>query len=266
MNREGLRPEAAVQDVLRSLPEPPVSVDFRARLRREFADGSIRVQRARSRSLGSPARAAAVAAAMLAALVMVANRGPQWTVEGVTGSGAVVVNGHPIPAHETETLRRAIRPGAHLATSGDVQVDLVLAGRMAIQIAPGSQASIPNSPGRWFGRLVHNEVSAGEVRFTTGAALRGSGVRIRTPEVVIDVQGTTFAVIRESAGSCVCVLEGRLRMSEAASGVGEVVREGTRRYVFNDGRPPLVEPILPMETMKLTMLRDRFSARSAGAP
>jgi hypothetical protein len=35
-----------------------------------------------------------------------------------------------------------------------------------------------------------------------------------------------------------------------------VVEAGTRRFVFNDGRPPRVEPIPPDELMKLTMLRD----------
>jgi hypothetical protein len=33
------------------------------------------------------------------------------------------------------------------------------------------------------------------------------------------------------------------------------VYAGFRRSVFRDGRAPRVEPIRPMETMKLTMLR-----------
>jgi hypothetical protein len=35
----------------------------------------------------------------------------------------------------------------------------------------------------------------------------------------------------------------------------DTVWAGLRRSVYRDGRAPKVEPILPMETMKLTMLR-----------
>ena len=45
--------------------------------------------------------------------------------------------------------------------------------------------------------------------------------------------------------------------------LSEVVLEGTRRSVFRDGSAPLVEPIRPMETMKLSMLRDQATRELA---
>ena len=69
------------------------------------------------------------------------------------------------------------------------------------------------------------------------------------------VKGTTLAVFRLPDASCVCVFEGEVAM--LGGGHDDTVDAGTRRTVYRDGRPPLLEPIRPMETMKLSMLRDQ---------
>jgi ferric-dicitrate binding protein FerR (iron transport regulator) len=75
------------------------------------------------------------------------------------------------------------------------------------------------------------------------------------PEAVVDVTGTVFAVFRNSEGSCVCVLEGTVRMQHDA-GAAEVLPL-RRRLIPAQGEPPREEPIRAMERMKLEMLRDQ---------
>jgi len=82
---------------------------------------------------------------------------------------------------------------------------------------------------------------------------------LRAPGARIHAVGTTFAVIASPESTCVCVLEGEVRM-EGVGGPAEVVTAGTRRTLFT-GRDEVVdEEIFPMERMKLEMLRDRVSA------
>ena len=260
MSHESLRPdEKAARDAVRGLPPPQADAAYRDRLRRSFGSGTIesRVRPSRIRPIVWGAPLAAAAAIVLA---VVLNQGPRWELDGVSGSGSVAVDGRDLAVSERDAIGRAVRSGTRIRTSGDVQIDLRLPGMMALQIPPGSEAVIPTAPGRWFARTSLGEVTAGEVRFTTGPGLRGARLRISTPEAWIDVSGTTFAVIREPIGSCVCVLEGEVRMSSRTARE-EVVRAGTRRYLFTDGRPPLVEPIRSMEVMKLTMLRDQAATQ-----
>lgn len=251
-----LRPEEkAAQEAIRSLSTPPADPAYRDRLRQAFASGSIE-SRIRPRPRVPTVLWLAPAAAAALVLAFVSNQGPRWNIGGVSGSGIVVVDGFELSSTDSAALGRAIRPGARLRTSAEVQIDLLLPGVLSIQVAPGSELVIPGSPGRWFARTSSGRVTEGEVRFVAGSRLRGGSLRITTPEARVDVTGTTLSVIREPSATCVCVLEGVVHMSPEG-GPATAVRPGTRRYVYGDGRPTLVEPIRPLEVMKLTMLRDQ---------
>ena len=56
---------------------------------------------------------------------------------------------------------------------------------------------------------------------------------MRAPEVRVEVTGTTLAVIREPQGTCVCVLEGAVRMGGPREPMA-TVPHGHLRYVFGD--------------------------------
>jgi hypothetical protein len=70
--------------------------------------------------------------------------------------------------------------------------------------------------------------------------------------------GTTFAVICEPTGTCVCVMEGRLKVG-TRGGPGPVeVTAGHRRYVFADGRPEESAEMRDTEHAPLGELQQRM--------
>lgn len=247
-----------VQRSLRRLPRGEANREFRDRLRSQFihdvVPGGVRgLPRTRwSRRWGMAAIAASTAVAILASAWLL-NTGPAWELTGSSGSGMVQVDGRPTPLDAPTEIARRLHPGADVLLPADAQLDLMLPGIALIQITGGSHATLPGRPGRWFARSMVASLDAGEIRISTGPSFRGTQLKVVTREARAIVTGTTLAVLRQADSSCVCVLEGTVSMISNASAA--TVRTGFRRSVFRDGSAPLVEPIRPMETMKLTMLR-----------
>ena len=187
-----------------------------------------------------------------------ANRAPQWKLESVHGDGIVIVDGAPVPTAHAEDLARRMRSGAFVQLPAGVELELVSRGTLAVQITGGTHASVPSLPGRWFARHAAAEVREGEIRVTTGSAFHGARLAIDTPEARVAVVGTTFAVICEPAGTCVCVMEGRL-MVGARGGAMSPVMAGHRRYVFADGRPEESAEMRATEHEPLGDLRARMT-------
>jgi hypothetical protein len=136
-----------------------------------------------------------------------------------------------------------------------MQVDLLCPGRLALQATAGSEFTVPRSPGRWIARASECAVDQGEVRFATGPRFHRARLRIALPSARVEVVGTTLAVICDRDSSCACVLDGQVTMTDMAGTVA-TVHAGERRTVSRD-KPAHVEPIRPMERMKLQMLDDR---------
>jgi ferric-dicitrate binding protein FerR (iron transport regulator) len=257
---ESLTPaEQEAQQSVRALPEVEASAEFRDRLRRQFVDGFPGVVERR------PARVTPIAvrfglplalAATLAALVFTLNRGPAWTVSGFEGAGTVYVAGKAMDAGNAPEFARALRPGVSLRADDEMQLDLMSAGHVALQLAPGAEVTLPKPPGRWFGREVSCTVKQGEVRFVTGPRFPGSKLRIGGPSAGVEVTGTTLAVIVDAMLTCVCVLDGEVRVMMMGTNRTEMVTEGHRCTVQDIGAEPEMEEISDMERMKLTMLRD----------
>jgi ferric-dicitrate binding protein FerR (iron transport regulator) len=244
----------SLQRSIRSLPRRTAHPEFRARLRAQFVQDAIPVRR-RGAATTWRITAAAASIAVILALGWFLNRGPSWTLAAASGSGAVEIDGHSVQLDAPAEIARRLRPGGRVRLPADAQLDLELPGKAMIQLVGGSSVTLPGTTGRWIGRSMTATLDAGELRGTTGPAFRGVRLTVRTPETRAIVTGTTFAVLRLPDASCVCVLEGSVAMITA--GATDTVRAGLRRSVFRSARPPLVEPILPMETMKLTMLRDQ---------
>ena len=196
---------------------------------------------------------AASSAAVILALAWMHNAGPAWELTGSSGSGMVQIDGRPTPLDAPAEIARRLHSGADVLLPADAQLDLELPGIAVIQLVGGSHATLPGRPGRWFARSMVASLDTGEIRISTGPAFRGTRLEVVTPEARAIVTGTTLAVLRQADASCVCVLEGKVSMISNASAA--TVYAGFRRSVFRDGSAPRVEPIRPMETMKLTMLR-----------
>jgi hypothetical protein len=259
--------ETRVRAALRAVPPERPEPGFRDRLREEFASGTIE-SAAPPRALVIPWRrrattrwgAGALAAAAAVLLVSLLNRGPAWRVSEVRGGGMVSFDGVPVPTSRRDELARRLRPGVFLQLSPGVELEVASRGLLAIAYAPGTQASLPAPPGRWFQRRSHAEVHGGVIRAATGPGFRGAGLTLETPEARVEVAGTTFTLICESAGTCVCVLEGRVRVgTRGGAGMAEV-EAGRRRFVFADGRPEVNTPMLPTEHVELGRLRGRVGA------
>lgn len=254
--------EARAREAVRGLERPRADAAYRERLKRDFVTGQIGERRvlelpiAWHRRLAWRLALAPVAAAALVVAVVLANRGPGWTVLATSGDGVAVVDRTPVPLGHGAELERRLRPGARLAMPEGSEMEIATAGGLVVQVTAGTEFTLPAVPGRWFGRQVTGAVRHGEIRVTTGPAFRGARLRVDTPEATVQVTGTTLAVICEPAGTCVCVYDGAVQVG-ARGAVAETVPSGRRRFVFNDGRAPEMADIRPMEIQKLGMFRDR---------
>lgn len=199
--------------------------------------------------------AASIAAATFLVTVLLLNQGPAWRVASSHGEGIAVVDGRPVPIGHTTDFDRWLRPGATLQIPDDSDLEIHSAGLLAVALLPGTRFTIPDVPGRWFRRTVHAEVSGGEARITTASRFRGARLEIKTPDARIEVTGTTLAVICEPEGTCVCVLDGVVRVGDQEQPRVDVGR-GRRRYVFADGRASLNAEIRSSEQEKLTEFRE----------
>jgi len=255
--------EQQARDAVRQLSRPRASAAFRARLKREFVGGTIGAP-----AWSAPARGAwgatwmvlaPAAAVMLVVLALVFNRGPDWDVVSVTGSGVAVVDGRPILLTHAEELELALRRGGKVRLSGGGTLELMAPGQMAIEIVSGSEATVPPVAGRWLGRKLEASVQSGEMRITTGRDFRGARLAVSTPEATLMVVGTTLAVIREDVGTCVCVMDGRVMMGPRNAAMAPI-ESGRRRFVFNDGRPPEEAEIRDAEKVALAEMRARHSS------
>jgi len=252
--------------LVRGLETPEADPVFRTRLREGFVSGRIAEETAaRPRPVRAASTpwwrlpvvgwaAAAAAVAVVLTSVVVLNRAPAWRLVGVEGTGIVVVDGRQVPIDRADALAASLRPGARVRVPDGATISIASAGLMAVDFTSGSDLVVPHLPGRWYGRDAHAEIQRGSMRITTGHDFQGARLRIDTPEAGVEVTGTTLAVICEPAGTCVCVLEGGVKVGPR-DGPMEVVTAGRRRFLFVDGSEEADE-MRPAERMKLSMLRD----------
>jgi hypothetical protein len=175
-------------------------------------------------------------------------------VTDVEGEGIAVVDGRGIPMNHREELALALRPGARVIVPAGCQIEITNPGNLVVQMTSGTEAEVPRAPSRWFRRTVSGEITTGQWRITTGAGFRGARLMVKTPEAGVEVTGTTLAVIREPHGTCVCVLEGGVRVGRH-DGERATIEAGYRRFMFVDGRDESDE-MRPDERMKLGMLKE----------
>lgn len=245
----------ALRERLSRLPSRPAPAEFHARLRYQFVHDAISPPSSRrwSRSIVAAGALSAAAAAVVLAVTILGS-GPVWELSAVTGSGVARIDGADVPLSTPDALVRRLRGGAEVVLPAGAQIDLRLPGIAVIQITGGTRMVVPGGPGRWLSQTITASLDSGELRLSTGPGFRGRQLIVVTPEMRVVVAGTTLAVLRDEEASCVCVFEGRVSMTDG--GGTDTVRAGMRRSIFRNGRPPLLEPIRPMEAMKLEMLRD----------
>ena len=257
--------EERVREQLRGASVPAANVAFRERLKRDFVAGEfaqlqnvvpLHAER-RTHRIRWMVGMAAAAAVMIVTLAL--NQAPRWTALPSAGAGTLVVDGVTVPLLDTESLTRRLRPGSRLLLRGTQDLDLVSSGLLALQLSPGTEMVLPTPPGRWFGRAARGSVDRGHLRITTGRQFGGSRLAITTPDAMVQVTGTTLAVIAEPAGTCVCVLEGTAHV-RPHRGAMTSVPPGTRCEVARAEPSSQSGEIRVAERPKLLDLRDRLKS------
>jgi hypothetical protein len=181
--------------------------------------------------------AAPIALAALATALVAADRGPRWEVLAASGTGVAIVNDRPIPMNHIDDLKRWIRPGVRVRVPDDSYLEIAGFGQIAFHLEPGADFTLPRPPGRWFARTASGTIRSGAVHVTSGRRFAGARLTLVTPEAAIEMTGTSFAVMRETQGTTVSVLEGTVRMG-ALNGPMSAVPQDERRTLFSDGRAP----------------------------
>lgn len=262
--------ERRAAEAVRGLSAPRPDAAYRARLQREFVAGSLTSPwvagtisphaEEHPRGMWDSLLVPAVAAVLVVAGLLF-NRGPGWQVLGVTGTGSAQVNGRTIALDRPEEIGRAIRDGARVHLPPGVSMTVSAPGRMAVEITPETEAELSAPPARWLGRLASARVAQGEIRITTGERFHGARFEVTTPEARVEVRGTTLAVICEPTGTCVCVMDGVVRVGAHGQPMVDVPA-GRRRYVFHDGRPPEQAEMRPIERVKLGEMMEHRPAQA----
>ncbi|MEO5987646.1 MAG: FecR family protein [Candidatus Eisenbacteria bacterium] len=250
-----------VRAVLLALPQAEADSHYRAQLRARFTQGDFKTQPDMVVHMPALQRAAWVTpllavAACLVLAVMTFNQAPAWQVTRARGAGAVLVGNRIVPLSSTAMLSAALAHGGRVRLPAGGELELVAPGNMAMSLAEGSEVVIPRAPGRWFARSVHADVRSGEAFITTALGFHGSHLTVSTPEATVEVVGTTFAVLRHPEGTCVCVMEGRVRVGAVGEPMVEV-GAGLRRFCYPHGSARASEsaPILGYSEHALHELR-----------
>lgn len=259
--------EQRARDLVRALGVPRADADFRGRLKAQFMAGAIPervVDAARTEAPPPPgiiafprpffARPAfwsslAAAAAALAIVVGIGNRGPDWQVTMAKGDGEVIVGAQHISLHDPKAIGAALARGGRLQLAAGNTLELVAPGEVAVRMTRVTDMTLPAAPNRWFSRDVQVAVRHGDTFYSTGSAFHGARLRVTTAQAQVLVTGTSLAVLSNEDGTCVCVMEGRVAVREAHAKPGpasamHMIPAG-RRYVFpSDGTESFEDDML----------------------
>jgi len=231
---------------------PPVRPDpfFRDRLKRDFVSGAV-AQGAAAAAVRTARRRAVLQFAVLSALavgvwLLFELRGPAWRLYQVAGAGEIRVNGQAVDAGDRTRLARLLGPDARVQVSGDARLDLVAGDILLLELAPGTDMTLPGELTRWFSGPLPLEASLrrGEVHLRTGPGFSGRGFTLRTAEGLTRVAGTVLSVLETEELTCVCVLEGTARIGRDEARLEEV-SAGFRKVMFRGDKPSLVTDIEP---------------------
>jgi ferric-dicitrate binding protein FerR (iron transport regulator) len=249
--------ERAALEALKRLPHPSASGEVREKARAAFVRGETPPGSLSAVSPGPRRRARrliplAVAAAVVIALALFSygNRSThEWYVTDVVEPSGVRAG----EAHLETGTRLA---SGVVSTEEGSELEIQLGDQLRFRMLPGTAIELPKPPGRWFGRSRTIRLTDGEIYGTTGGQGLAFDLRIETSEAVAEILGTTFAVLKLDVGTCVCLWTGGVTVTPVAGGDAVRLPDEMKYYVYNDGRPGKMEPIDPMERMKLSMTHD----------
>ncbi len=176
-----------------------------------------------------------------------------WQQATVVGEGEVLVDGKPVRPPGPGEPWPEMSGERMVQTGKDTELTLLGERDLLWVYTPQTKAKLPGIQ-RWGPRL-DCELEGGEVRLTTAPCFRPTLI-ITTPEAEVRVTGTTVAVIRNDEGTCICVFEGEVGVTNKMRGDDRMIPPGKRWVVRKDGEQTDFQDLEGMESMKLSMLRD----------
>jgi len=255
--------EQRVREAIRDLGRVRADPAFRERLKRGFVSGAIRRPKAPAQPRFFPLPAWQFAALMLAAvavwLLIQFFPGPSWKIQAVLGKGWITVNDERVDAREPGLLAHLVLPGARVQVGGEALLDLRGGDALLLELAGGSDVTLPAAPRSWFAKPLECFLHAGEIRLRTGPEFAGQRLAVRTAEGTTEITGTTVSVYKGDGFTCVCVLEGTARIGKDAAHMQDV-SAGLRKVMFSGDRASEISDIEPHHEEELL----RFEERNAG--
>lgn len=264
-NRNSSEQERRIREAIRSTGEVRADEAFRARLKREFVEGTLS-EPAASRTDQRPRRLprwswvlvpAAAAAAILLFVLFLPAPGPTWEFQAVRGEGQVEIDGQSLAVDDAVLLARALVAGGRIRVPEKISLDLRLDDRLVLELDEEADVTLPvPAPPKSGGPLVA-EVHQGELRIKTGPGFPGEAMHILTPEGRTEIVGTVISVYRGEGYTCVCVLEGIALVGEDEARLEEVP-EGMLKIMFDDGSEAIVTDIASSHEADLQEFSERY--------
>ena len=240
--------ERRIREAIRSTGDVRADTAFRARLKREFIDGTISapaVPRDEPRARTMPRWwwiLVPAAAAVLLFVLFLPGPAPTWVVQRVHGEGQVEIEGATLATGEPDLVARALRSGGRVRVPDGVSLDLRLDDLMLLALVAGTDATVPAPPGPDAEGPLIAEVHAGDFMVKTGPGFPGTELHILTTEGRTEIVGSVVAVYQGDGYTCVCVLKGTARVGADEEHLEEIT-QGMLKIMFGDGSPAIVADI-----------------------
>ncbi len=261
--------DSELHDRVKELPPLRPGTAYRERVRRQFTGsvpfevvGASAPPRRALRRWWPPLAAAALLAVALAALTARPGAAPVWRVLDVSGARVITIDGAGRPAGGTGGLLLA--SGSRVTGSSEGDLTVGIPGGLSLVLGPGAEVRLGVKRGVFRPPVLTAEVLAGTAWGTTGDRFPPGGLDIVTAEADAHVSGTTFAIMCEPTNTCVCVLEGKVRVIVPSGGI-ETVPAERRLYVSRTENRTALEPLPADERAKLESVRARGSFGDAAS-
>ncbi|MEX1023614.1 MAG: FecR domain-containing protein [Planctomycetota bacterium] len=158
--------------------------------------------------------------------------------DGASFDGASAVSAPMNPADDRDAMQRALL-GAETVSSRAAQFELLFDGRVQVVVQPGTVlAGQPFRPRAADEPLVL-DLTEGEVFVRTEPGSGPHDIRIRTPHSEVLVVGTTLGVMCRAEETCICVVEGKVRV--LAPGAEHQVEGGQSLFLERGHEPRAFE-------------------------
>jgi len=202
---------------------PPARTDFRAELRRQFLTGEFPAGQSfqsddsdELRPAGKLLRfllpVAAVAAILLVTFLAPGLFGERTWYAQVLGEGSVEVAGLTLGAREKARIGVEVSLGGPIVV-GESSLRLELEDHMVLEIRPETTLTLEPLPDAGSGERFVIRIDRGEVDLRTLDEGLDFPVLFTTEEAWVRVVGTTLGVMAGEEGTCVCVSEGEVKVT-----------------------------------------------------